>query len=1329
MFMKKIVLWFVSACFLACSANIGFGSFVDEELSKSKGSGTCDILSFSVNFTSMEEGFGVIDSSVYPKKIKIKAPAGRNTADIPPLVPKIIHNGDAVFLENGTKILTTTAVDFSDSEKNPVRFIVQAQNSLIKQIYAVTIVSVDIQGLIIKGAPYKTVYKDGDIFNPDGLKVSGLYPGNNTLDLDPITDYTLDNTGTPVYSDGLPTKEISITITSTDDPTKQITFEIIVTNKELDYIEIVEDSSNPYIKDYIVLQSFNSDNFEVYAHFLGDEAGAPGVKISSYTLDWYTKNTSVGSKTITVTVNTKTTTFTVTFYGLAAVQVSITTFHNYTIQDQTLRLDYFTINGLYTNTADSSGDSYPYYGSGSGYTDIKSSTTNNFATIDRPTAGGATDVTFTGSDGIYTRSLQYSITFLSNKKEITLFSLPNPSGSTTPYAGSINQTAHTINIGVPTDYPFASNVPTITISDNATLPSPLPSWTVSGNTRIATYTVTAADGTTQPYFVTAVAASGSIQAFYFTNPSPIVGYFSSPTNINVVITYDAITGYTSPTVVFTGKSISSESVTITTSPATFINQPLTGFPRNYIVKGYDDVEVTYTVDFIIPEASSIVGSVLTYHTSISAAFAAVTSTSETTPDTITLLKDVQTTPSNLTLANGKCAVLTVPSGKTFTIPMTNSYSSLFNIDNGSLTIKAPASSSLIINGGSNAEYMNPLISISSNGRLTMESNVIIKNKKGGSPIANAGTFIMNGGAIQDNQVANGGAVFNSGNAAFTMNGGTIQNNTVTASGGAVNNNSNSAVFTMNGGTIQGNQATNTGGAVYNAGTFTMSAGIIQNNTTSSDGGAVNNNSSNATFIMSGGTIQGNQATNTGGAVYNAGTFTMSDGTIQNNSSSTNGGGAVNNTGTFTMSAGTIQGNQTTSNNRGGGAVSNTGTFTMSAGTIQNNGATGSPSYGGAVDNTGTFTMSGGTIQGNTVSASGKGKAIYNSGTFKLGGAVININNDVYLTGDSDSTYKNITVEANLSTAVSVTLQNYTIGRTVLSGTGTYVEDNYYLFVIPPATGPKYSIEKDGLLSGISTFYVSATGDNTNDGRSLEKPFKTLVKAVAMAKADSGAYTKRVFIDGELTGSTEGNVGKTDPTFLIENSPTTGTTFDIVGINSAQLIATHNKRVIDIMSSTSAVPIHIKNVTFYGGNDKSGAGLWIDGLYAVVTFSHVTVSNCSSDADGGGVYLTNAAQLTIEDSYSIISNSAIGKGGGVYVNSGTLMVSGDYAIYGNTAENTGGGIYVNSGAVIITGDGLIPPNSTVINNNFALTTPYAHIDFNDAATATVTVNSTLITSPY
>jgi uncharacterized repeat protein (TIGR02543 family) len=106
-----------------------------------------------------------------------------------------------------------------------------------------------------------------------------------------------------------------------------------------------------------------------------------------------------------------------------------------------------------------------------------------------------------------------------------------------------------------------------------------------------------------------------------------------------------------------------------------------------------------------------------------------------------------------------------------------------------------------------------------------------------------------------------------------------------------------------------------------------------------------------------------------------GSFTLQNGSIKNNNNTGNGGGVyIANAGTVTMSGGSIAGNIASS---GGGVFIQGGTFTMSGGSITNN--TGDSAGGGGVfiSTSGTFIMNGGTITRNTGDSAGGGGVVVN----------------------------------------------------------------------------------------------------------------------------------------------------------------------------------------------------------------------------------------------------------------------------------------------------------------------------------------------------------------
>ena len=158
----------------------------------------------------------------------------------------------------------------------------------------------------------------------------------------------------------------------------------------------------------------------------------------------------------------------------------------------------------------------------------------------------------------------------------------------------------------------------------------------------------------------------------------------------------------------------------------------------------------------------------------------------------------------------------------------------------------------------------------SGGTVTMTDGFSITGNKA----EDAGGGISFGGYVNDNNPAT-----------FTMSGGTVTDNSARTGGGAyIGGNVEGVTFTMNGGTIWENSAKKSGnlpgygGGVYLArGTFELTDGSIENNTSDNSGGGIylyrNNYTNNPCLKLSGGTIRGNHAGSSAGGVgyYNAGT--------------------------------------------------------------------------------------------------------------------------------------------------------------------------------------------------------------------------------------------------------------------------------------------------------------------------------------------------------------------------------------------------------------------------------------------------------------------------
>jgi uncharacterized repeat protein (TIGR02543 family) len=148
------------------------------------------------------------------------------------------------------------------------------------------------------------------------------------------------------------------------------------------------------------------------------------------------------------------------------------------------------------------------------------------------------------------------------------------------------------------------------------------------------------------------------------------------------------------------------------------------------------------------------------------------------------------------------------------------------------------------------------------------------------------------------------------------------------------------------------------------------------------------------------------------------------------------------------------------------------------------------------------------------------------------------------------------------------------------------------------------------------------------------------------------------------------------------------------------------------TSATAVTIDIRNLSIMGGQTR-GAGLYVE-ANASVTLTNVTVSNCASDAEGGGGIFN---QGTLRMTRSRLSRNAAVNGAG-FMNEGTMFVdqstlsenraTGTFQQYGGGGNSTGA-LYINnttfsnnssyySGAAMsVTGGTAWVMNSTITGN--------------------------------
>ena len=214
----------------------------------------------------------------------------------------------------------------------------------------------------------------------------------------------------------------------------------------------------------------------------------------------------------------------------------------------------------------------------------------------------------------------------------------------------------------------------------------------------------------------------------------------------------------------------------------------------------------------------------------------------------------------------------------------------------------------------NATANGSVLRVKKVGTLTITDSSYGGTITGGNTTGNGGaievlaggTLYVNGGAISGCKASDkGGAIYNAGTT--IVNGGSIRQNEGKYGGGIWNG----GTMTINGGTIQSNTANSSGGGIYNKGQLTITGistdGLSITDNKAPDGGGIFNDagsgSTPSVLSISGGSITKNEATTYGGGgITNYGTIVMSNGTIEYNSSKGRGSGiwVGGDAGTITM---------------------------------------------------------------------------------------------------------------------------------------------------------------------------------------------------------------------------------------------------------------------------------------------------------------------------------------------------------------------------------------------------------------------------------------------
>ena len=397
--------------------------------------------------------------------------------------------------------------------------------------------------------------------------------------------------------------------------------------------------------------------------------------------------------------------------------------------------------------------------------------------------------------------------------------------------------------------------------------------------------------------------------------------------------------------------------------------------------------------------------------------------------------------------------------------------------------------------------------------------------------------------------------------------------------------------------------------------------------------------------------------NQGGAIENAGTLTITNGTISGNTANTgsSSGGAILTSGTLNITGTTFSGN---SAGRAGGAIEQQGTSsstTLTDVTMTNNTTGPMPGNGGGVhiSGAGSLSVSGGTYDNNV--AANEGGALWNgNGTMAIDGAEFNDN-----VANGDSAFEGGGALFNNSGTLTITDSTFT-GNTALVGAGSGGA------ILNAPAGPMGDV--GGTLSVTNSTFTN--NQAARAGGAIED------RSVSETESSPGVFPPL---------GTPGSVTLDTVTFTGNTAGINGGGLHITGPASATITA---------LTATGNIA------------EREGGALWNGSGPMTVADSTITgnAANGPAGDDGGGGIFNQMGDITITGTGTLIAdNTALGtsgSGGGIFNNNGTISIT-DATIRGNVANRAGGGIEdLSNSAVPDVGNPTITLTNVTLDGNSA-----------------------------
>lgn len=204
-------------------------------------------------------------------------------------------------------------------------------------------------------------------------------------------------------------------------------------------------------------------------------------------------------------------------------------------------------------------------------------------------------------------------------------------------------------------------------------------------------------------------------------------------------------------------------------------------------------------------------------------------------------------------------------------------------------------------------------------------------------------------------------------------------------------------------------------------------------------------------------------------------------------------------------------------------------------------------------------------------------------------------------------------------------------------------------------------------------YISASGNDTNDGLSPLTPKLTLTSGFELAKTQTNSV---IFIGGNFILTTNIN-SKHSGGYLsyASNIIITGGWNENFTEQGQPSVLNGNQVCRHVISIANSFNIALTNLFITGGKDNSingfGGGIFLSN--SSQCFIACLITNNYVNRYGGGIYISGNSNLI--NSF-IFDNYAGNNGGGIYLSGKTNVISGTIE---NNTSGTGGGVYISTGA--------------------------------------------------